>query len=614
MAGAKATTTSANVSSFRCITWNIEGLGRNILNLKHFCTTHEPDLIFLSEPQVFQCDVAALMSHFSGSYLYSLNSLDKYELDLPLMKSRAQGGTMVIWKLEHDPYITVHSVSSPSFLPVIFHPPNYAPSIHVCVYLPTQGQEQSFIEDLANLQSTLESLQSRYPDTPVYLRGDFNVNGKNMNRKALFNAFITLHNLHDILIEHPTYHHFLGNGASDSSLDKILFSTLHGEPEKLEEIICKRENTFVDSHHDLLISSWIPCAKIYDVDSNDIPCAPKLHNDRHRVLWTDEGVHQYQSMIQPHLSRLQNIWLPSVPSRSCMSLVLQATNDLLTTCAKSCNKIIDLSVETMPRSQSSPRHLRLSARKLIKEWKHIKGLKSTLGAQNPYVLTLLSSFKQTRYKHRKMVRRHLNNIATLKMKKLMSNPKETYACIRKSKNIQSGKINKLKVGSLIYSGDRVHDGFFTSISQLKCKNKVSTQLMTHLSDSYEDYANIIELSKTGAAMDPISQVDALNILNRMKSDVLDSFNMTPNHYLYAGPAGWEHFRMLVNALMANVDNIDILEVNRAHAIVLFKGHGKDKSCSRSYRTISSCPVVAKALDILIRDKNIDAWNSDQAST
>ena len=163
---------------------------------------------------------------------------------------------------------------------------------------------------------------------------------------------------------------------------------------------------------------------------------------------------------------------------------------------------------------------------------------------------------------------------------------------------------KLKVGSLIYSGDRVHDGFFTSISQPKCKNKVSTQLMTHLSDTYEDYANIIELSKTGAAMDPISQVDVLNMLNRMKSDVLDSFNITPNHYRYAGPANWEHFRLLVNALIAIVENIDIIEVNRAHAVVLFKGHGKDKTCSRSYRTISSCPVVAKALDILIRDKNI----------
>ena len=333
--------------------------------------------------------------------------------------------------------------------------------------MPTQGQEQSFIEDLANLQSTLETLQVSYPEASVFLRGDFNVNNKNKNRKALLNAFITLHNLHDLLIEHPTYHHFLGDGLSDSFLDKILFSTKHGEPEILEEIICKKLNTFVDSHHDLLISSWTPGVKADDVDSVDIPSAPKLPNDRHRVLWTDEGVHQYQSLILPHLSRLQDTWLSSVPSRSCMSLVLQATSDLLTTCAKTCNKIIDLSVEKIPKSQSSPRYLRQSARKLLKDWKYVKDLKSTLGAKNPYVLSLLSSVKQARYEHRKMVRQHLNAVNTVKMNKLMSNPKETYACIRKSKNNQSGKINKLKVGSFTYSGDRVHEGFFTSICQLK---------------------------------------------------------------------------------------------------------------------------------------------------
>ena len=36
--------------------------------------------------------------------------------------------------------------------------------------------------------------------------------------------------------------------------------------------------------------------------------------------------------------------------------------------------------------------------------------------------------------------------------------------------------------------------------------------------------------------------------------------------------------------------------------------------ARSYRTISTCPLVAKALDIYLRDLNIDTWNADQAPT
>ena len=35
---------------------------------------------------------------------------------------------------------------------------------------------------------------------------------------------------------------------------------------------------------------------------------------------------------------------------------------------------------------------------------------------------------------------------------------------------------------------------------------------------------------------------------------------------------------------------------------------------RSYRTISSCPVIAKALDIMIRDWNVRLWNLHQAPT
>ena len=88
----------------------------------------------------------------------------------------------------------------------------------------------------------------------------------------------------------------------------------------------------------------------------------------------------------------------------------------------------------------------------------------------------------------------------------------------------------------------------------------------------------------------------------------------PNHYNYAGPAGWLHFHLILNCLLNDVNNTDIIEVNTAYACILFKGHGKEKTSDRSYRTISTCPVIAKALDLYIRDLNISSWNSDQAET
>ena len=97
----------------------------------------------------------------------------------------------------------------------------------------------------------------------------------------------------------------------------------------------------------------------------------------------------------------------------------------------------------------------------------------------------------------------------------------------------------------------------------------------------------------------------------MKPDVCDYFGITPNHYNYAGPAGWKHFYLLLCTLIKNVNNTNISEINTTYAIIIFKGHNKERSSDRSYRTISTCPVVAKALDLYIRDLYIKEWNRIQ---
>ena len=127
--------------------------------------------------------------HLQGEYCYALNSADKYDPELPLVKPKAHGGTMVLWKVCHDPYISLHPVSSPSFLPLIFNPPNHPVSVHVAVYLPTHGQDREFIEELTSLEVCLHELHDLFPHAPVYLRGDFNVNAKNLKRVTLLDLF-----------------------------------------------------------------------------------------------------------------------------------------------------------------------------------------------------------------------------------------------------------------------------------------------------------------------------------------------------------------------------------------------------------------------------------------
>ena len=49
-------------------------------------------------------------------------------------------------------------------------------------------------------------------------------------------------------------------------------------------------------------------------------------------------------------------------------------------------------------------------------------------------------------------------------------------------------------------------------------------------------------------------------------------------------------------------------------MILYKGHSKDKESDRSYRTISTCPLLAKCLDLYIGQRYYDSWRQAQAPT
>ena len=119
------------------------------------------------------------MRTLASEYFSSLNSADLFVPDIPLLKSKANGGTMVLWRHKHDLFITVIPVPSTAFLPVIFHPTELVPSIHIAVYLPTMGKEMLFIDELSKLSIAIEDMSAAHPGAPLYLRGDFNVSHTN---------------------------------------------------------------------------------------------------------------------------------------------------------------------------------------------------------------------------------------------------------------------------------------------------------------------------------------------------------------------------------------------------------------------------------------------------
>ena len=148
-----------------------------------------PHLDFLSEPNVFSFDVKPLMAYFKGKYNFFLNSEDKHDQEISFTKTKTYGGTMVLWKTDMEPYVSIYPVSSSAFLPLIYSPPGSPTTIHIALYLPTSGQESHFIEQITELKMVIDDLQLQYPKSILFLRGDSNVNPNNKNRSRIFANF-----------------------------------------------------------------------------------------------------------------------------------------------------------------------------------------------------------------------------------------------------------------------------------------------------------------------------------------------------------------------------------------------------------------------------------------
>ena len=605
---------SFNNSTFNVITWNIEGITRNIHSLKYFSSINNADFIFLSEPQIYQNDIDQVLLYLQGEYNYSLNSRDKLDPELPLVKPKAIGGCMILWKLCFDPYITVHPVPSSSILPIVFNPPGTRVSVHISIYLPTHGQDEEFIEELANLAVCLDELLDIHPDALVFLRGDFNVNDKNTKRTALLKRFFEDAELHEIEIDHPTYHHFTGNGKSDSSLDKLVISKTVEIPEKIKKIHCKIYDPTIDSHHDLIVSECnLPTTETKEPTSMNIS-APKLENNRTKIFWTDEGVEQYQHLVAPELLHIRQLWLSGAEdSKTSLSLLLEATNNILTITANNTNKSVMLDKKFPPKSKKTPLNIRKSARKL--RIMH-RNLKISEQAASPDFPRLRDIYISERAAHRRLDRRNKAAEAATRdsfsSTILSKNPRPLFKHIKSAKKGKSSNINKLRVNQKTYLDDKVPDGFYDSISSLKTRDDVLLQNSPHFQALTSDYHHILEVSRHGHKIPQISETDSFDLLMNLKADVNDLFSLTPNHYIYAGPPGWIHFHLLLSILINNINNTVIDEVNTVYACILFKGHGKNRFSDRSYRTISTCPVTAKALDTYIRKKNIHQWNKSQS--
>ena len=140
------------------------------------------------------------------------------------------------------------------------------------------------------------------------------------------------------------------------------------------EVKCSKVDPIIDSHHDIIFSHiTLPFIGLENHNSNEHLEAPRIENDRTKILWSEDGILEYQMLVSPVLSSLRENW-SDVSSPSSLSVLLQTTNEILSTAAKSTNKHINLGETPKTKSSHIPREVKLAAKiqdKAHKHWLHV---------------------------------------------------------------------------------------------------------------------------------------------------------------------------------------------------------------------------------------------------
>ena len=402
---------------------------------------------------------------------------------------------MIMWRSKLDPYIKVLPTTSSSFLPILLSVPGLAPSAHIAVYLPTSGKEAEFVSALANLEVCLDHISQEY-SCPVYLRGDFNVNPNNVTRAALFQHFCTKHKIHNHVLDHPTHHHFLGDGLYDAQLDLLLSCGPNCQTEICTEIICKLENPLVQSHHDLIFSTLpVPIVDVLKTDKSSV--APKIPNDRVKIIWEEENIPHFQELLSDNLSLLRKHW-NDASSPTSISILLSSTNDALASAAKASNKFVKLGKHVVQRPVIHP-DVKTAQKVALHAEDHLQKI-STAPYPDPCILEAARiSALFAKSSLRKVSRSIHLEANSAKYSELFSilqkNPSNLHKSIRNNKSASSSKIQTLKVGEKFFSGSSVPDGFFESLSNLKAPDMSPIKSSPSYQSTLLDYEHIMEICR-----------------------------------------------------------------------------------------------------------------------
>ena len=371
------------------------------------------------------------------------------------------------------------------------------------------------------------------------------------------------------------------------------------------------------SHHDLLVSScYLPSVPEVSCDTTANLSAPRVPNLRFKTKWSDDGVIEYGNQLSPLLLQIRETWGNIQHTNSSISLLLSTTFSAMNIAAKSTNKVSMLGIKLTikPKKNKEVQIISKSSHKLLRA---LSRLEANPTATQDQLLEARHNLHESRMLFKKCVREGLaeeRDTCDSKHYNIISNPSAAFRAFRAGARNASPSVKKMHVRDKVYLGESVPDGMYDSLSSLKAPEMSQFTKLPPYVEALSVYQHIINLASAGGKIPPISFPKGEKLLHGLKSSVIDYFSVTSLHFLHLGPEGIQHFIFLFNTVIEHVNSSSIEEINTIWANILVKGGPRDLESDRSYRTISCCPLLAKAIDTYMVELYQEGWSAAQAST
>ena len=230
-------------------------------------------------------------------------------------------------------------------------------------------------------------------------------------------------------------------------------------------------------------------------------------------------------------------------------------------------------------------------------------------SQDAELEDLREKLASSRQGFRKEVRGNLaqsRDMNDMKLFDILCNPSSIFKSLRRAFRKSSPKIHKMRVGEKLYNGPEVADGIYDSLYTLKAPDMVPISTTPSYKAAMETYKHVIKLAAGGDKIPALSLAAGEKLLNKIRPSVIDFYSITSKHFLNLGSEGTIHFVFLLNSIISLINSSSVAELNTILANMLHKGHDKDPEIDRSWRTISCCPFLAKAMDMYLVELNNDS--------